>query len=89
MRAKKVLYSKKRKSFFFKKFVYFNYYFNFRKKKKISRELIQNYFSIFKSAPDFVVLSVYVNEHWRFEPFKPWNFLDDDESRLWEKMNFL
>ena len=71
MRVKKVLFSKKRKNFFFKKFVYFNYYFNFRKKKKIPLDLIQSYFSIFKSAPDFVVLSVFVNEHWRFEPFKP------------------
>jgi hypothetical protein len=64
MRVKKVLFSKKKKIFFFKKFVYFNYYFNFRKKKKkIPLDLIQNYFSIFKSAPDFVVLSVFVNEH--------------------------
>ena len=75
----------------------FNYVrkFNFRK-KDFSKEFMEAFLKMKKEhfeeedLKEFINSStVIVNERWRITRFKTWNFLTNDESRLWERMNVI
>jgi len=87
MSIKKIKNKRKKRAKFFKKFVYSNFFFNINKKEKITLEIIGRFLSLWKNIPKKIERDVIVNNRWRFTRIKSWNFLDDAEAILWERMN--